>query len=118
MHVWEIACSEGGLTVDAQVGRLVELLLPVEPALVLLAAELGSDSREVGSDGESRAGCELSIVRYFDDEAGEEEEDGRMAGSDLVRLPGQHQLLGWHLGADVLTFLVRVGAVLDVDEYG
>jgi hypothetical protein len=38
-------------------------------------------------------------------------------GLSLQSLPGQHHLLGWQLDAQVLAFLVAVGAELDVDEY-
>lgn len=53
--------------------------------------------RELAAD----RGCSLTlqIVRYFADPAGEE------------------QLLGWHLDADGLAFLARIGADIDVDEY-
>jgi hypothetical protein len=36
----------------------------------------------------------------------------------MKKLPGQHQLLGWHLGTEDLAFLASISAVLDVDEYG
>ncbi len=59
----------------------------------------------------------LQLVRYFDDEDGEEEE---LSPSDapLRKLAGQHQLLGRHLEADSLRFLARVRAAIDADEYG
>jgi hypothetical protein len=56
-------------------------------------------------------------VRYFNDDDGEEESP-QPEGTDLIRLPGQHQLLGWHLDRRVLKFLHHTGAELDVDEYG
>jgi hypothetical protein len=54
---------------------------------------------------------------YFDDEEGEEEEHSA-SDARFQKLPGQHQLLGWRLGQDILTFLTSVRAELDVDEYG
>ena len=39
-------------------------------------------------------------------------------GQLMEKLPRQHQLLGWHLGPEVLDFLAATGAELDVDEYG
>jgi hypothetical protein len=36
----------------------------------------------------------------------------------LQKLPGQHQLLGWHLDRDAVRLLARVGAEIDADEYG
>jgi hypothetical protein len=58
----------------------------------------------------------LQIVRYLDDDNGDEEQ---LTGvGDLEKLSGQHQLLGWHLGRRVVQFLDEVDAELDVDEYG
>jgi len=63
----------------------------------------------------------LVIVRYFNDEDGEEEsfeaavtKDGRL----LEKLPGQHQLLGWYLTAQQLEFLVSINCSISADEYG
>ncbi len=64
----------------------------------------------------------LQIVRYFNDEDGEEEffddpittDDGHV----LEKLPGQHQLLGWQLEREQLGLLVSMGAYIDADEYG
>ncbi|GAA4261079.1 hypothetical protein GCM10022255_092280 [Dactylosporangium darangshiense] len=39
-------------------------------------------------------------------------------GMVLAALPGQHHLLGWHITAADLAFLVSIHADLDVDEYG
>jgi hypothetical protein len=63
----------------------------------------------------------LQLVRYLgawlDDDEGEEE--GEITVTEVgTKLPGQHQLLGWHLATDVLAFVVDVGAEIDVDEYG
>ena len=66
------------------------------------------------------------MVRYFDDDEGEEEvlTPSRTEGvaipiwSGRVKLPGQHQLLGWHLDRKTMEFLVEVGAEVDADEYG
>jgi hypothetical protein len=58
----------------------------------------------------------MSVVRYFNDDEGEEEAFSA-PNAPLQKLQGQHQLLGWNLGSRVLGFLVAVGADLDVDEY-
>jgi hypothetical protein len=39
-------------------------------------------------------------------------------GREFERLSGQHQLLGWHLGRNILDFLRDVDAEMDFDEYG
>lgn len=59
----------------------------------------------------------LQIVRYFEDEDGEDE-DLRETVPGLERLSGQHQLLGWHMEPKIIAFLADVGAEIDVDEYG
>jgi len=64
-----------------------------------------------------RAVSELSVDCYLDDDDGEEEELSP-ADAPLQKLAGQHQLLGWHLDADSISFLARVGAEIDADEYG
>jgi hypothetical protein len=66
---------------------------------------------------EGKAQAWLQLVRYFDTEDGEDEIiDETPEG--LVKLSGQHQLLGWHLDRDALVFLHDVGAEIDADEYG
>jgi hypothetical protein len=60
------------------------------------------------------------VVRYLGawlaEDEGEEEEITEIDG--LEKLPGQHQLLGWHLSRPTMEFLLDIGAELDVDEYG
>jgi hypothetical protein len=49
---------------------------------------------------DSGVGSKLKVVRYFDDNAGEDEADHLVdgpSGQKLERLQGHHQLLGWHL---------------------
>ena len=107
-HSWRAQCRDAGLTVDEQVERVVARLLPYQTRIARLAAQLAHES--VG-------GARLSVVRYFNDDEGEDELLSE-PDAPLQKLPGQHQLLGWHLSARVLGFLVTVGADLDVDEYG
>lgn len=38
--------------------------------------------------------------------------------ADAVTLPGQHQLLSWHVDIRIMEFLRNTRAELDVDEYG
>ena len=62
----------------------------------------------------------LQVVRYLDDDQGEDEKLTEVTkdGRQLVKLSGQHQLLGWHLDRRALDFLQRTHAEVDVDEYG
>jgi hypothetical protein len=105
-HSWRVICDDQGLTVDEQVTRVVDRLRPHQPTIAELTREPGA-----------RCGAVLQVVRYFDDENGEEEElnppDAR-----FQKLSGQHQLLGWHLDRRTLVFLMTVNAEIDVDEYG
>ncbi|MCL8253000.1 DUF4279 domain-containing protein [Aeromicrobium fastidiosum] len=107
-HAWKIACRTGGMRVDDQVVEVLDRMRPV-------AARV----RDLVDGGEIVA--ELIIVRYFDDEDGEEEdvpepvhEDGHV----LEKLPGQHHLLGWALEREYLELVVAMGADIDADEYG
>ncbi|MBQ0892879.1 DUF4279 domain-containing protein [Micromonospora sp. U56] len=109
-HAWNVVCRDGGLTVDEQIDRVIDRLQPLTDQIAALAREIDA------SEGECRAAT-LQVVRYFNDDDGEEE-NPQPDGTDLVRLPGQHQLLGWHLDRRVLEFLHHTGAELDVDEYG
>src|SRR4051794_27847726 len=100
---WQAHADEP-LPVDEQLAALLGRLEPIRAAIAALCAR--DDVSAV-----------VQVVRYFDDPDGQEEvldetEDG------MVKLSGQHQLLGWQLERVVLQFVVEVGAVFDVDEYG
>jgi hypothetical protein len=110
VHAWRVVCRDGGLTLDEQIDRVINRLEPFADEIAALAREIDA------SEGDGITGT-LQVVRYFNDDGGEEESP-QPNGTDLVRLPGQHQLLGWHLDRRVLEFLHRTGAELDVDEYG
>ena len=104
-HLWEVICDEPGLCVDEQIRRIVERVKPAAAALKAL------------NDGPDHTGVVLQVVREFGTPNGEEEvipvrPDG------LVKLSGQHQLLGWHLDSDVIRFLADTGLEVDFDEYG
>jgi hypothetical protein len=73
----------------------------------------------IGISRAVKLGCvpTLQVVRYFGFDDGEKE--GLTVTADgLEKLSGQHQLLGWHLSAEVMSFLVNLGAEIDADEYG
>jgi hypothetical protein len=103
LHAWEVRCEERGLTITEQVERVISRVMPRRAAI-----------RQLIDDGEVMA--VLQIVRYLDDQGGDEEQITRVG--DLEKLGGQHQLLGWHLDRSVVGFLDEVDAELDVDEYG
>lgn len=92
--------------VDDLVRELVELLEP-------RAAKLGS----LTVDGAATA--TISLMRSFGDDDGVEEDEGDLGlPENLVRLPGQHQLLGFHLDVDLMKRLVALSCSVDFDEYG
>lgn len=107
-HVWEVRCDEPGLGIDEQVDRVFQRIRPHADSIRALVAT-------------SPVGAVLSIFRDFDADDGEDEvltESTTPGGGKLTKLAGQHQLLGWHLDAEFLAFLVTVGADIDGDEYG
>lgn len=112
-HMWEVRCDTPGLGVSEQITRVMARLVPYRDRI----EALGQDLARQAPPGR----LWLQVVRFFDDEAGEEENEREFVDADgqgWKRLPGQHQLLSWHLESDVLAFLHSVGAELDVDEYG
>ena len=107
-HSWSLHCREYGLTLDAQISKVLARIEPVQTRLRDLIT-----SQDVS--------CTLVIVRDFDDPEGEDEhfeaaitKDGKL----LEKLPGQHQLLGWFLTHDQLGFLASIGCSISADEYG
>ncbi|WP_279339776.1 DUF4279 domain-containing protein [Sphaerisporangium perillae] len=107
-HAWKIVCRDPGVTVDELIARLIDRLAPFGGAIGELVEELNQD--------EGGSCAVLQVVRYLNADGGEEEET---FSSDpaFEKLPGQHQLLGWHLDRRVLQFLISTHAELDVDEY-
>jgi hypothetical protein len=103
-HSWQLICDKPGLTVDEQITELIVRLEPARAAIRDLTA----------GDGVAAV---LQVVRYFNDESGEEE-DLAPSAKGMERVSGQHQLLGWHLDPDTLAFLADIRADFDVDEYG
>ncbi len=90
-HAWELVCDQPGLDVT-RAGRQCSGPASAHPeALKDLAT-----SEEVV--------LVLQIVRYLDDDIGEEGD-------------WQHPLLGWHLDLEQLRFVVEMGADVDADEY-
>lgn len=108
-HCWRVVCRTPGMTVDEQASHIVERLHMHACRIGALAAELDRTDGGPGS-------AVLQIVRVFEHPAGEPE-DLRVSVGGLEKLPGQHQLLGWHLDRRLLEFLRLTGAELDIDEY-
>ncbi|RJQ74663.1 DUF4279 domain-containing protein [Pseudonocardiaceae bacterium YIM PH 21723] len=98
-HAWKIVCAEPGLAVDEQIGRVMRRLAPHSAEIIALAQELRAGDPQYG-------GAVLRVVRYFDNE----DED---ADEDELNSP----LLGWALDRETLSFLLAVDAVLDIEEY-
>jgi hypothetical protein len=106
-HAWMIVCRTSGLDLDTLVATVLGRVAPAAPRVRELV-----DTNDVFAT--------LQIVRYFDDENGQPEESVTVDedGHSWEKMPGQHQMLGWALEADVLGLLVSMRATIDVDEYG
>jgi hypothetical protein len=84
-HSWKVCLRERGLTLDAQIGRVLERIEPVHARLLGLIPV------------HDVVDAQLVIVCDFDDEEDEDELPDVTATEDrqlLEKLPGQHQLLG------------------------
>lgn len=103
-HKWELGSYEPGLDLSEHVSRVLTRMEPARDAI-----------RGLVDEGEVQAWLQL-VRTFFADDGEEEMIDKTHEG--LVKLSGQHQLLGWHLHRNVLTFLHDVGADIDADEYG
>lgn len=116
LHSWEVRSTDHERRVDDLVTALISRLAPYGERIGELALRL-----EQMASSPDRGGSVLSVVRYFDDEEGEEDDERIHElpdGTRLERLPGQHQLLGWYLDQTVIQFLHITHAGLNVDEYG
>lgn len=114
-HSWRVTSDDQGLSVADHMDHIIDRLGDHAAAIGDLVLQL------VAPDPTPRLGGVLVVVRHFDDVAGEEEERSLTEMPDgglLEELPGQHQLLGWHLSPRVIDFLWMTHASLDFDEYG
>jgi hypothetical protein len=102
-HVWAVECRGQGMDVEHQIADVMRRVIPCRDSI-----------RGLVETGEGKAW--LQIVRNFDAAGGEEEEITETGG--LVKLGGQHQLLGWHMDIAIVRFLADIGADIDCDEYG
>ena len=104
VNAWKLCCDGPGLTIDEQIEAVLSQMKPLKERIAAITAM--QDCTAV-----------LQLVRNFDDDDGEPEQfPGRSDG--LQKLSGRHQLLGWHLRADDLSFLGSLGVPIDADEYG
>jgi Domain of unknown function (DUF4279) len=112
-HKWRLQCDRAETSVEDQINAVLQRLIPKKAEIAALVADL---QNEIDPGGGA-----LQVVRHFGDDRGEEEESSEATladGRELEKLSGQHQLLGWHLGRNVLDFLDDVKADIDFDEYG
>lgn len=102
-HSWKVVCKEPGLRVDDQIRSVVGRREPIVDRNADLVGEL--------HELESGRATTLQVVRFFDDDEGEEDRPNPHAAERGMRkLDGQHFLLGWHLDRNVLQFVERTGA--------
>jgi hypothetical protein len=96
VHRWEIRCSDPGLAVDELFWRVLDRLEPYTDRIAALVRDLAQTS--------AASPAMLQAVRYFGDDEGEEELLSP-PDAELVKIPGQHHLLGFHLDRRILDFL-------------
>jgi hypothetical protein len=109
-HSWRIECNQRGLRVDEQIEIVLSRIRHLQPKLAQLVNVVERDDLTGGSG--------LTVVRYFNHSDGEENNpidnfDGNSEGT----VPGPHQLLGWSLSSETISFLASVRASVEVDEY-
>lgn len=104
-NLWRYRAS-GETGVDDLIRELVALFEPLSDRLLALTTDEAS-------------WIEIGIMRSFDDPDGVEDDGGTGdLPENLVRLDGQHQLLGFHLDTELMSRLLALGCSLDFDEYG
>ncbi|MFC7501058.1 DUF4279 domain-containing protein [Nocardioides sp. CPCC 206347] len=105
-HSWEIVNRAPNMDVEDLVAPLLDRISPVASRIRDL-----TDSEEVHAT--------LVVVRYFNDRNGvaEEQVETEQDGHQLVKMPGQHQMLGWALEPEALGLLASMNATIWFDEY-
>jgi Domain of unknown function (DUF4279) len=104
-NLWKLRASGSG-RVDDLIVELVETLESVREALTELMQN-------------EQAWVSISVLRDFRDSEGVDEDlHPADVPAELVKLPGQHQLLGFHLDVALMSRLVALGCLVDADEYG
>jgi hypothetical protein len=103
-NLWRYRARGEG-TLDELVRELVDLFEPLGDQLLTLTAAKST-------------WISIAIFRSFDDPEGVEEDGGPDdLPPNLVRLEGQHQLVGFHLDPALMRRLVDMNCSIDADEY-
>ncbi len=102
-HAWVLISAIENTPVDQQIQHVVNRLEPMRSEIKALTSRSG-------------VYAVMQIVRFFEDTNGEQEVLSGPGG--VEKIPGQHQLLGWHLSSGLINFFSDVGVEIDVDEYG
>ena len=108
-NVWTVR-SQPNRGVGAMLTEIVDL---IEPLADRLAALRALDPKDASGEG---LGYGITVVRYFNARDGVEEEI--VAQGDLVKMPGQHQLLSFSMEPELMLRLSALGCDVDFDEYG
>lgn len=106
-HKWALECSADDLDVGGQIREVLARVRPLAERIRTLV------------EGEDVTSC-LTVVRFLDDEDGQPERIDTVEledGTQLTKMGGQHQLLGWYVDAADLELLASLHSGLDVDEY-
>lgn len=106
-HMWALGCRDNDLDVGDQIRDVLARVRPLAPRIKTLV-----EAGDVSS-------C-LTIVRFLNDEDGQPERIDTVEledGTQLTKMGGQHQLLGWYLDPADLELLASLQSGLDVDEY-
>jgi hypothetical protein len=105
-HTWKVVATSRG-PVDEMLAELVARIRPASSSIGDLVAT-------------GAASAVFQVVRSLDGASGEEEDLTIREIGDLrlEKLPGQHQLLGFHLDAQTLRFASDTGIEISFDEYG
>ncbi len=104
-NLWQYRAVGSGC-VDDLIRELLDVFEPVQGSIRQLTANDASS-------------IQIRFMRSFNDADGVEEDEGPAdLPTNLVRVEGQHQLLGFHLDTQLMARLVALGCALDFDEYG
>jgi Domain of unknown function (DUF4279) len=103
-NLWQYRARGEG-TIDELVRELVDVFEPLADKLAALTADHST-------------WISISVFRSFDGPEGVEEDSGPDdLPPNLIRLEGQHQLVGFHLEPALMRRLVDINCPIDVDEY-
>lgn len=101
-NMWQLDAGD----FDTPEELIIDLVQRVEPS--------AESVRRLASTPETSVG--ISVVRYFNDPDGEEE--NLASEGPFEKLAGQHQRLGFHIDLELMARLQSLQCELDFDEYG